>query len=346
MSLSGRKKCELGDWSAAVTRIALVGDSTLDNVLWVGNDLCIAEQLAEQIPGSAISNLAADGYTTSDTLHGSNRVISVGMRGRAGGSAGCDPLQYEDDGCFHPLIQLAKLEPPPSHVILSVGGNDVREILRDMSKLSEVIRDFMPKYMAIVEKCMTVTANVVLMFQYRPAFFMDRGGYGVYQAIDSIPGPGDSVQKMNHLMQTIYTPVLAMAIEKKLPIIDLPRTFDIYRDELYSHQIEPSAKGGEIITAVVRHIVEQADVEKPSTLYSYAPCVPGSGAVGEKPTAEDQWVIPYDPAEAAQGRDVASDSKVMALVGMGFERSKVEAALARNDGDQGRAVAELLGDGP
>lgn len=336
--------CEKGDWATASTRIALVGDSTLDNVLWVGDDPCIAEQLAAIVPDSAVANLAADGYTTSDTLHGSARVISVGMRGRVGAPGGCDPLQYEADGKFCPLIRLADLEPPPTHIILSVGGNDVREILRDMGKLPEVIREFTPKYVDIVDVCTTVAPNVVLMFQYRPSFYMDGGGYGVYQAIGSTPGPGDAVQKMNVLMQTIYTPILGIAKEKKLPIIDLPRTFDIWCDELYSHQIEPSAKGGTVISTIVAHVVKHDNLGKPSTLYSYAPCIPGAGTVNELPNAGEPWLIPHDPARVpASGAD-GPLSKVMALVGMGFERSKAEAALARNGGDQGRAVAELLGE--
>eukprot|EP00931_Biecheleriopsis_adriatica_P091141 TRINITY_DN65042_c0_g1_i1.p1 TRINITY_DN65042_c0_g1~~TRINITY_DN65042_c0_g1_i1.p1 ORF type:complete len:350 (+),score=50.98 TRINITY_DN65042_c0_g1_i1:134-1183(+) len=344
-----RPKCKLGDWSTAAKRIALVGDSTLDNVLWVGDDPCIAEQLADHIRGAAVANLAADGYTTSDVLYGSERVISVGMRGRAGEAEGCDPLQFEANGNFCPLSQLAALQPPPTHIILSVGGNDVREILTDMGKLPQVVREFMPKYTDIVDVCMTVSPSVVLMFQYRPSFYMDGGGYGVYQAINNVPGPGDAVQKLNNLMQTIYAPVLKMAREKKLPIIDLPRTFDIYCDELYSHQIEPSAQGGEVIVSLVHHVVDQDSPGTPSIMYSYAPCIPGKGSVTEAPNEADTWTIPYSPASPSPARSDGTDcndAKVMALVGMGFERNKVEAALVRNGGDQGRAVEDLLRDSP
>jgi hypothetical protein len=253
-------------------------------------------------------------------------------------------LQYEADGKFCPLTQLGELKPAPTHIILSVGGNDVREILRDMGKLPEVIREFAPKYMDIVDVCTTVSPNVVLMFQYRPSFYMDRGGYGVYQAIGSTPGPVDAVEKMNLLMQTIYAPILEVAREKKLPVIDLPRTFDIWNDELYSHQIEPSAKGGEVISAIVEHVVRNGSPDKPSTLYSYSPCVPGAGIVSELPNAGEPYLIPHDPARVPAAGSDGPLAKVMALVGMGFERSQAEAALARNGGDQGRAVAELLGD--
>jgi len=195
-----------------------------------------------------------------------------------------------------------------------------------------------------VDVCTTITPNVILMFQYRPSFYMDRGGYGVYQAIGGTPGPGDAVQKMNMLMQTIYTPVLSIAKERKLAVIDLPRTFDIWCDELYSHQIEPSAKGGTVISAIVEHVVKHESPDKPSTLYSYSPCVPAAGKVIELPNADEPWLIPHDPTRVPAAGSDGPLSKVMALVGMGFERSKVEAALARNGGDQGRAVADLLGE--
>ena len=55
-------------------------------------------QLAYTIPDCAVANLAADGYTSADTLHGSDRVISVGMRDRLG-----DPVPFDEDGKFRLL---------------------------------------------------------------------------------------------------------------------------------------------------------------------------------------------------------------------------------------------------
>merc|ERR1711879_455647 len=103
-----------------------------------------------------------------------------------------------------------------------------------------------------------------------------------------------------------------MAQEKQLPIIDSPRTFDIYSDELYSHQIEPSVKGGEIIASLVQYVVEHGDRNETSTMYSYAPCVPGSGVVNESPNAGDPWVIPHDPSLVSPVADVGVDAKVKA----------------------------------
>mmetsp|Transcript_137466 Transcript_137466/g.342923 ORF Transcript_137466/g.342923 Transcript_137466/m.342923 type:complete len:306 (-) Transcript_137466:52-969(-) len=275
-----------GEWASESVRIALVGDSTLDNVLWVDSkEPSISEQLACMVHSAAICNLAADGFTSGDVLHGSPSVISVGLRQQI-----CDAVPFDADGCFRPLRQLAELRPPPTHVVLSVGGNDVRHILGNLTDLPQITRELLTNYPAIVRACLEVTRSVILMWQYRPAYNMK--DYGVYQAIEQIPGPGDSVAKLNALMEQIYAPIVDLAEELRLPIIDLPRTFDIHRDELYSHQIEPSAHGGEVIAALVAHVVQNHGADKPSTMYSYTPCIPGAGQVVEDPTASQRpWAI-------------------------------------------------------
>jgi hypothetical protein len=62
-------------------------------------------------------------------------------------------------------------------------------------------------------------------------------------------------------MEVIYPVVFRIAREKNLPIIDLSNTFDIYDDDLYVAQIEPSHKGGQIITSLVKHIMLSHDWE-------------------------------------------------------------------------------------
>ena len=165
-----------GDWKTAETRIALVGDSTLDNVIWMDNkdgqkQLSVSQHLASSVGHDtstvAVANLAADGFTSSDTLHGSERVISVGLRRTV------DPVPFDEDGVFRPLAQLKELEPAPTHIVLSVGGNDVREILSNMAALPQIIAQFTQNYPAIVDRCLEVCPETILMLQYRPSWYMD-----------------------------------------------------------------------------------------------------------------------------------------------------------------------------
>jgi len=279
-------------------------------------------------------NLAADGYTSADTLNGSKRVISIRARERFG-----DPVPFDEDGFFRPLSCAAKLDPPPTHIVLSVGGNDVREVLGDMQRLPEIVQGFMGNYPQIVAKCREITPDVILMLQYRPSFHMDEGGYGVYQAIGSLPGPGDSVAKLNQLMVSIYSPIMQLAKEQGLAVIDLPRTFDIYDSSLYTHQIEPSCAGGRIITRIMAHAIATHKGET-SQLYLEA-----DGDILAEENTGAGWNIPHDPAQVpgGEGQEFSPhQQKLRVLLGMGFSEEQAEQALVARKGELQEAVNMCL----
>merc|ERR1711908_83421 len=71
-----------------------------------------------------------------------------------------------------------------------------------------------------------------------------------------MPGPDTAVQKLHQLMERIYAPILELARQHKLPVIDLPNSFDINDDSLYISQIEPGARGGERIAQLIAHVVQ------------------------------------------------------------------------------------------
>jgi len=280
------RKADHGDWATAAVRVALLGDSTLDNVLWIQDGRSVSELLTAALPSGAVCNLAADGFNSADLLRGSEVVLSEGLRESIG-----DPVPWSEDSTFRPLVQLAALSPPPTHVVLSIGGNDVREILGNMRRLPEIMGGFAQNYPAIVEACRKVTPNVILMWQYRPSLDMDQC-YGVYRAMSTLPGPESAEEKLNGLMETIYAPQLEMAKQLRLPIVDLPRTFDIRNEDLYVSQIEPSEKGGMVISALLSHVVLNRDFTKdPSKFYLYTPCIPGEGEVVEEDNGEEPWRI-------------------------------------------------------
>ncbi|CAK0907681.1 unnamed protein product [Prorocentrum cordatum] len=281
--------------------VVLLGDSTIDNVCWTGHPHEVTEQLKSLLPEARITNYAADGFNSTDLLRGAAPRISAEKRREIG-----DPFPELSDDVFKPLDHVASMSPPPSHAVVSIGGNDVREILGRMDMLQSIIQGFHSNYMEILGKLCASVPNVILMFQYRPAFHMDRGGYGVYQAIGSIPGPGDSVDKINSLMLTCYAPVLAKARDMQLPIVDLPRSFDIYDDELFCCQIEPSAKGGAEIAKLLSHTLQNHDFSRASKFYFSR-----DGAVCEELNdGSVQWSIPRDPSaerhhdSVLQGRSV------------------------------------------
>jgi len=271
-----------------------VGDSTLDNLIWqtkgadgnfVLGDSCIGKLRASLPCGSTVTNYAADGFTSANVLDGAVPFLSreawrrhsepfpvtESVVSTSKGDARVDSLRA---GTFRPLDAIEALHkkaaPPVSHVLLSVGGNDIREILTCLHRLPAILEMFSRNYLAICERLLALPSppRLLLMLQYQPCLAHDAGCYGVYSAIGSLPGPGNAQQKLHELMQRIYAPVLAFARKHRLAIVDLPRTFDPARTELYRCQIEPSCHGSALIADVVTHLMATHDFDGPSVLYS------------------------------------------------------------------------------
>lgn len=320
--------------------VALLGDSTIDNVCWTGHPKEVPAQLRVllQNSGALVTNLAADGFTSADVLHGAVPCISWGKRKEVG-----DPFpETGADRKFKPLDALEALDPPVTHAVISIGGNDVREILGSLGRLEQVLKNFQQNYSQILDRLCKVVPNVVLMFQYRPSLHMDAGGYGVYQAIGSLPGPGDAVAKVNNLMKAVYTPILAAACMRRIPVIDLPRTFDIENDSLYCCQIEPSAAGGSLIAELICHVVKHHQFNEVSKLY-FKP----SDVICEEINGGDGcWLIPHKTNSTVEHFEEASSDLInmdayRQLCTMGFEPGRVQWALGQSRNQVNHAV-ELL----
>lgn len=76
---------------------------------------------------------------------------------------------------------------------------------------------------------------------------------------------------MNGLIHMMYPEVLKLAVAKKIPLIDLPNTFDPRFNDLYKSQIEPSAFGSSIIAKLISHVVNNHSFDGESMLYSCSP---------------------------------------------------------------------------
>lgn len=246
-----------------VRHVVLIGDSTLDNIVWVSKpEQSMPSQLRAALNGVKVTNFAADGFNSEDVRNGAAPSISRSARARAG-----DPFPAGSEAHFEPLKHIKSVG-DVSHVVVSFGGNDVREILRDMSHLQSRIQQFWTNYPAVIEEVLKVTPKVILLQQYRPSYGGGKDGpYHVYAAMASLPGPGSSLSKINTLMETVYPPILELARKHKLPVVDLPSTFDVNDEELYVMQIEPSAKGGALISDMICHVLSHHNFTSPSTIY-------------------------------------------------------------------------------
>lgn len=156
--------------------------------------------------------MAADGFTSADVLHGNTPCISERAR-----IQGNDPFidgPYTNGRHFSPLQTLESVNSTKTvnAIVLSCGGNDIREILTSMFRVDEIISKFQSNYETILARLLKVTPNVIIMMQYRPChdhdgFSEDEAFYGVYEAMGMLLGEGSPVDKMNSLMNLIYMPM-------------------------------------------------------------------------------------------------------------------------------------------
>jgi hypothetical protein len=75
------------------------------------------------------------------------------------------------------------------------------------------------------------------------------------------------IATLGGLMETFYSPILARAKNDKIPILDLPNTFNPYK-RLYTAQIEPNQAGGKLIAEGIAHIIQSHDFTAESKLYA------------------------------------------------------------------------------
>jgi hypothetical protein len=274
------------------------------------------------------------------------------------------PSEKTSGGVLFPLDELEKLhaQDPVTHVVLSVGGNDVRVILQAMHQLPTVVSTFHANYRAICERMMRLGSGVKIIFvlQYQVCLTHEHGGYGVYAAMSTLPGAGTGQQKLQQLMERIYAPVISMARAYKIPIIDLPRTFDPADETLYRLQIEPSREGGALIAKVITSCIVTHDFDGPSRLYSTTPVDGTLRAENNTFGIEAPWTIVREggaPSTALAPSEIvnatlaeqrahieALPQAVSSLINMGFGEGSVIAALAVSGNVPQQALEVLLQD--
>lgn len=152
--------------------IHLVGDSTLDNLIWVSKPADSVEGKLKALGGTQVINHAYDGFTTEDVLEGGSvGAVLIGIKGleaymsERGATLGDQvyPLQT--------LEEKITASPDETHyVVLSVGGNDFRVRLGNPFALLKEIPKVQERYLEILDKIQAIKGkNIrpVLMLQYR-----------------------------------------------------------------------------------------------------------------------------------------------------------------------------------
>merc|ERR1712196_271495 len=132
--------------------MVMLGDSTLDNVVWV-KDYNESVPFLVRAHGIHVINFAADGFTTDDVLTGEVPSISKGKR------AQCDDPFPNETGKFCPFDWIDKMEKPENSIfVLSVGGNDIRELLyqihQGLADVDQAVMETVMRYRQILTQLM------------------------------------------------------------------------------------------------------------------------------------------------------------------------------------------------
>jgi lysophospholipase L1-like esterase len=197
--------------------VVLLGDSILDNGAYVGRDPAVVDQVRAELPaGWSATLLAVDGSVTRDVAR-----------------------------------QLARLPADPTHLVVSVGGNDAlgasglllapaRPAAVLFADLADVRDRFERDYAAMLDAVQARRRPTVVCTVY--------DGHA--------PDPWQ--QRVRAAGLTAFNDViLRAAVRRRLPVLDLRVLFDAPAD--YANPIEPSAAGGRKIARLVREVVTKHD---------------------------------------------------------------------------------------
>lgn len=283
---TGRLKQVITQFKGLHKKVALLGDSTIDNGSWVQKDTPYPKKTHNVTHQTAIAlasltnsgsydiaNFAVDGATTSDLLRYCylNKV-----------------LPKDDD---HPDKRVNQLEAAshwqPDIAVLSVGGNNYREALASTllqrmnypqlllkitpKEAKPIIREafkqvkerLLNEYKQIIDKLTADNpelSRIVLLSQYYPAI-TELTPYFIYQGFSHVAhadGKGETAfEAVEETMNELYRAVLSYAATKNKEIVFVDMTSSLNPlGGNHTYQIEPNEQGSKIMGQLIAHALD------------------------------------------------------------------------------------------
>ncbi|MBA2651210.1 MAG: SGNH/GDSL hydrolase family protein [Tatlockia sp.] len=279
---TGRLKQVLGNSESPPKKVALLGDSTLDNGCWVETETPYAlktknviHQTAEAFANITDSDscqfamFGVDGATTKEVSKNSylSRVV-----------------QDED----HPSRRVHQLEAAsewqPDIVVLSVGGNNYREalaqsLLKKMSvsrfflrftpeeakaeichAFNKVKETLLAEYKLIIDQLIEENpklSRIILLSQYYPSI-TELPSYFIYTGFSHVAHAErkTTFQAVEETMNELYREVFRYAAtkDKEFVFVDVTSSLNPLGGNHYK-QIEPNEKGSQIMGRLIAHAV-------------------------------------------------------------------------------------------
>ncbi|WP_238584718.1 SGNH/GDSL hydrolase family protein [Legionella moravica] len=284
---TGRLKRVIGGEQARPKKVALLGDSTLDNGYWVQSKSQYADKThtvthqtavalannTENTHSYDIGNFAVDGATTAD-LRRQCRLDKV--------------LPSDQDHPYETVHQLNAVKDwQPDIAVLSVGGNNYREALmgvlqrnltyfqllfritpeqarpRIKEAFSQVKLTLLKEYKAIIDDLVNDNPGlnrIVLLSQYYPSI-TDFTPYFIYTGFSHLArskGEGQApFAVVEETMNELYRSVLQYAVNqnKEVVFVDVTSSLNPLGGN-HTSQIEPNEQGSIIMGKLIAEAVE------------------------------------------------------------------------------------------
>lgn len=207
--------------------VAILGDSVFDNGAYTDGGPDVITQLRGLVPaGWKASLLAVDGSGIADLDS-----------------------------------QLRRLTPEVTHLVISIGGNDVLANLDVMDlrvksssealiKLGQRVTVFEREYQHAVKAALSLGRETILCTIYN-------GNLDAAQGAAKAPLPDPDAARVG--LMAFNDVILRVAIEHKLRVIDLRLVCNESAD--YANPIEPSSRGGEKIARAIIRALESIEAE-------------------------------------------------------------------------------------
>ena len=230
--------------------------------------LSVVENLIAMMPDFSINDYTNDGFTTNDVLKGNykDKVFPTG-------AFSSFPNEF-----FQPLIEGKKDIEISQYIILSVGGNNFRELLQNsydekILNRAEFLKEFMPAmlqelaigYIKIIKELRKLNKNarIILLNQYYPSAIQNN--YKIYPAMHDIGkmlnlgGPAyDPMSVIQEIMQKTYSDVFQQISSENIQDIvlaDITSSLNPFDANNHVSQIEPSGIGGKKIAQMLKYII-------------------------------------------------------------------------------------------
>jgi hypothetical protein len=200
-----------------MNHVVLVGDASFDNALYVAGGPDVRVLLQACLPADwRVTLLAVDGDRAQDVPE-----------------------------------QLQHLPHDASHLVVSVGGNDVLEqldflaapaqsVAAALQGLAGIAADFERAYQQMLQATLQRRLPTALCTVYEPRF------------------PDPVLQRLSIMFLTVFNDaIIRQAFASGLPLLDLRLICDADAD--YAHAIEPSVMGGAKIAATIAQLVQEHD---------------------------------------------------------------------------------------